>query len=125
MVATTSIALLLSLSVGSYAMAIPELAVPRAEAVHKRSSYSIPAVRNVNYVRNGAAAMKKAYNKYNLKPTGGLAGSFLESLPENIVKRQDGSAVATPATGDVEYLVPVSIGGETLNLDFDTGSSDL
>ena len=26
---------------------------------------------------------------------------------------------------DSEYLCPVTIGGQTLNLDFDTGSSDL
>ncbi|KAJ5178166.1 Peptidase aspartic catalytic [Penicillium coprophilum] len=36
-----------------------------------------------------------------------------------------GSAVTTPEDGDVEYLTPVTIGGSTLNLDFDTGSADL
>lgn len=36
-----------------------------------------------------------------------------------------GIVTNTPTSGDVEYLSPVSIGGQTLNLDFDTGSSDL
>ena len=36
-----------------------------------------------------------------------------------------GSVVNTPTSDDVEYLSPVEIGGQTLNLDFDTGSSDL
>lgn len=36
-----------------------------------------------------------------------------------------GIVAATPEAGDVEYLAPVEIGGQTLNLDFDTGSSDL
>ena len=37
----------------------------------------------------------------------------------------DGTVTATPDGGDEEYLCPVTIGGQTLNLDFDTGSADL
>ncbi|KAK0732040.1 penicillopepsin [Lasiosphaeris hirsuta] len=36
-----------------------------------------------------------------------------------------GSVTTTPEQGDVEYLSPVTIGGQTINLDFDSGSSDL
>lgn len=38
---------------------------------------------------------------------------------------QVGSVTNTPEGNDVEFLSPVNIGGQTLNLDFDTGSSDL
>lgn len=38
---------------------------------------------------------------------------------------QTGSVAANPEQNDVEFLSPVKIGGQTLNLDFDTGSSDL
>ena len=84
------------------------------------SRFSVPAVHNSNYVRNGTAAMLKAYAKYKLKPTREMPKAFTESLS----RRQDGSVTAVPNDG-VEYLVPVTIGGEPLNLDFDTGSSDL
>lgn len=36
-----------------------------------------------------------------------------------------GVVTATPEQDDVEYLAPVKIGGQTINLDFDSGSSDL
>ncbi len=82
--------------------------------------FTVPAVHNDNYVRNGTAAMLKAYAKYHLKPTKEMPKAFTEALS----RRQDSSVPAVPNSG-VEYLVPVTIGGEPLNLDFDTGSSDL
>ncbi|KAI0127146.1 aspergillopepsin-F [Xylariales sp. AK1849] len=36
-----------------------------------------------------------------------------------------GLVVNTPEPNDTEYLSPVNIGGQTMNLDFDSGSSDL
>ncbi|OAA67099.1 extracellular aspartic proteinase [Niveomyces insectorum RCEF 264] len=51
----------------------------------------------------------------------GLAGS----IPSGSESAHAGSVANTPTAGDVEYLAPVTIGGQTLNLDFDTGSSDL
>lgn len=36
-----------------------------------------------------------------------------------------GLVTATPEQGDVEYLSPISIGGQTMVMDFDSGSSDL
>ncbi|KAI1077995.1 acid protease [Whalleya microplaca] len=38
---------------------------------------------------------------------------------------QTGTVANNPEANDVEYLSPVKIGGQTLNLDFDSGSSDL
>jgi len=84
------------------------------------SRFTVPAVHNANYMRNGTAAMLKAYAKFHLKPTREMPEAFTQSLR----KRQDGSVTAVPNDGS-EYLVPVTIGGEPLNLDFDTGSSDL
>jgi hypothetical protein len=73
------------------------------------SRFTVPAIHNPNYVRNGTAAMLKAYAKYNLKPTREMPSAFTVSL----ARRQDGSAPAIPNDGS-EYLVPVTIGGEPL-----------
>lgn len=73
------------------------------------------------YVSHGVAASEKAkagagttVQATNGTGEGGAAGAA-----------GTGSAAAIPQPGDVEYLVPVSIGGQMVNLDADTGSADL
>lgn len=62
----------------------------------------------------GPVALQKTYLKYN------------QAVPQSIsAAAADGSVTATPEQYDAEYLCPVTIGGQTLNLDFDTGSADL
>lgn len=89
-------------------------------------SFSLPAVHNPNHVRNGTAAMLKAYKKFNLQPSSSqlLSDSFRNAISKSR-KRQDGTVTASPDPDNVEYLVPVTVGGQTLNLDFDSGSADL
>ena len=106
------------------ALALAAQAAPAERAAS--GSFSIPAVHNVNHVRNGTAAMLKAYKKFSLQPSAEqeLSNAFWNELSLSR-KRQDGSVTASPDPTDVEYLVPVTVGGQTLNLDFDTGSADL
>lgn len=55
-------------------------------------------------------------------------GKFKAQAPSDVVSaaaNNDGTVTASPEEYDSEYLCPVTIGGQTLNLDFDTGSSDL
>lgn len=65
--------------------------------------------------------MLKTYAKYNIKPTRDMPAAFMAALQ----KRQTGTAPADPDSNGVEYLVSTNVGGQNLNLDFDTGSSDL
>ncbi|KAL6863610.1 aspartic peptidase domain-containing protein [Trichoderma novae-zelandiae] len=53
------------------------------------------------------------------------AGNQTQPAAAQPASGQVGSVTNTPEGNDVEFLSPVSIGGQTLNLDFDTGSSDL
>lgn len=101
-------------------------------------SVSLKQVRNSKFsgsTRHGAVAREKVYLKYNVAVPDELTTtvsriradlkSALASL--GLDKKDTGSAVTTPEDYDVEYLTPVQIGSpaQTLNLDFDTGSSDL
>lgn len=62
----------------------------------------------------GPVQVKKAYKKFNVAVPADVAAAAA-----------DGSVVAIPEQYDSEYLSPVTIGGQVLNLDFDTGSADL
>ena len=107
----------LALAIAAQAAAVP---VSAPAGSFGSSRFSVPAVHNANFQRNGTAALLKAYAKYNLKPTKQMPAAFMSALK----KRQDGSATAAPSDG-VEYLVTTSVGGQSLNLDFDTGRADL
>ena len=70
----------------------------------------------------GPIAKLKTYQKY------ASAGA---QAPAVVIKAaaaaavQTGSVAASPESYDSSYLCPVSIGGQTLNVNFDTGSADL
>src|SRR5277367_3397440 len=81
------------------------------------SSPSFPSPSNHSFPKPfqaGPVALKNALVKYGA------------AVPENVAAAAaQGSVIATPEQYDSEYLCPVDIGGQTLNLDFDTGSADL
>ncbi|CAI7633267.1 Penicillopepsin-1 [Penicillium manginii] len=93
----------------SIAAAVPTTAKPASK--FSINQVSRPATKTTNF----AANYGKALSRY-----GASVPSHVEAAAA-----ASGSAVTTPEAGDVEYLTPVSIGGTTLNLDFDTGSADL
>jgi len=69
-----------------------------------------------------AVAMLNTYAKF--KKTA-KAPKHLKAAATAQADAQEGSVEAIPTAYDEEYLTPVTVGGQTLNLDFDTGSSDL
>jgi aspergillopepsin I len=87
-----------------------------APAVKTNSKFSLKQVaRPATKTTNFAAAYGHALSKY-----GATVPSHVEAAAV-----ASGVATNTPVNGDEEYLTPVTIGGTTLNLDFDTGSADL
>ncbi|KAI0601438.1 eukaryotic aspartyl protease [Biscogniauxia sp. FL1348] len=86
----------------------------------------------------GSMAIARAYSKYGVAVSDDLLTTIQQLLEElglvqsagasnGTTSQANGEVAATPQMFDSEYLCPVSIGTppQTLNLDFDTGSSDL
>lgn len=71
--------------------------------------------------RPGPQALAEVHVKYNKRLTKDQMSAALKSLSSLSTKA---SVVSTPEANDAEYLCPVTVGGQTLNLQFDTGSSD-
>ena len=84
---------------------------------------------NGNAKSSTAAKASKTASAGTAKSTGstGASGPSSNSTTTNSTASAGvvGIVTATPEQGDVEYLSPISIGGQTINMDFDSGSSDL
>lgn len=129
------------------------IAIPPSANTVTQGSFEVKRTANKAFGgRNGPAALARAYAKYGVpvpEHVAAAAVSRASALKAESVRNfirsgsstsssssfraavassnGTGTAPATPDHGDLEYLVPVKIGSpaQTLNLDFDTGSSDL
>ncbi|KAM0245902.1 hypothetical protein ACHAP5_005052 [Fusarium lateritium] len=111
-----------ALLAASLAFASIAIGAPAATDKH----YSVEQVKNPQFIKNGPLALAHVYNKYGVPLPKGLEKAVKAIRPPHS-KRQSGTVITTPADEDIEWLTPVQIGtpAQTLNLDFDTGSSDL
>jgi len=91
-----------------------------APTLSSGSTGSVVVVSNPSYVKNGPRALTKALKKFKLN----------RHVPSELRKRQQtgedpAHSITEDGQDDIEYLSPVNIGGQVMNLQFDTGSSDL
>ena len=80
----------------------------------------------VNQVGSGKIQMKSGASAY-AKALGKFGASIPSNVQQAAAAATSGTVSANPSENDEEYTCPVQLGaaGTTLNLDFDTGSSDL
>ncbi|KAF2829365.1 aspergillopepsin A precursor [Ophiobolus disseminans] len=108
----------------------------RRRGLQKRS-FKVPRQLNKAHPTgpNGMAAMRKVFRKYNfvVKDDFMVKEGFISNtkLSQNATKpaatggNLTGTVAANPEQNAALFLSPVDVGGQTLNLDFDSGSSDL
>ena len=106
------------------ALALAGAVIATPVQLEKRKAFSIEQVHRTTYLKNGPAQVAKTLRKYG------------KVVPENVIAAAENNAAVSAAdTGsepavpgdqyDSLYLSPVTVGSTTLQLDFDTGSSDL
>lgn len=102
------------------ALASSSLAAP-AEEVVGRKTFSVQQRASGKVFKSGPIQLNSAYQKYS--KAGAVAPSKVAAAAA--AASQTGTVSASPEQFDQAYLCPVTVGGTVLNLDFDTGSSDL
>ncbi|GKT59814.1 eukaryotic aspartyl protease [Colletotrichum tofieldiae] len=122
--------------------------VEKRANIQKRGHFLVPRVPNENFKgHDGTRQLVKAYRKFSMPMPAGL----LEAMAAQAAKNPEpvnaegfkalsagatnqsaapgqpgtGLVTATPIRNDVEYVSPIKIGGQEVNVDFDSGSSDL
>jgi hypothetical protein len=110
----------------------------RKRGIQKRS-FKVPRQLNKAHPTgpNGMAAMRKVFRKYNFKVKSDfmVREGFISYSKQSTNatapaagaggKNTTGTVAANPGENAALFLSPVDVGGQTLNLDFDSGSSDL
>jgi hypothetical protein len=120
----SNILLTAALAGASLGSALP----PKIGTVVEDGKFTVTQVANKNYKFNGAWSVYKTHLKFNAPIPEDLKAAVANFTAGRTAKRATGSATTTPIDSyDDAYITPVSIGtpAQVLNLDFDTGSSDL
>lgn len=108
-------------------MGLPQGLVDAMNAANAGSDTIVESISNSAVAGlTGLTEDKAKKNKGNAASTSSAATSKSTGTASAAANGTGtGIVIATPEQGDVEYLSPISIGGQTMNMDFDSGSSDL
>jgi hypothetical protein len=96
----------------------------------QKRSFKVPRIQQHNYVPNGKAAYRRALFKFGFgdiefQPNGEVATRIAAATAAQIDgNSEDGETSASPTQNDAQFLSPVQVGGQTLIMNFDSGSSD-
>lgn len=107
------------------------VAAPAPARHLRKRSFKIPRLQQHNYVPDGTFALRKAYRKFGIGtldtyPGTRFAPNFAVVNNKNgSNETEEGEVSASPTQNDAEFLSPVSVGGQTLVMNFDSGSSDM
>ena len=108
------------------ALALTGTALSNPVQLNKRGAFTVEQVQHGTYLKNGPEQKVKALRKYGKPVPQSLLDAAENRANVFAVADVNGSEPAVPGDEyDSSYLSPVTLGSKTVQLDFDTGSSDL
>lgn len=113
------------------ALAFTSAVVATPVQLEKRGAFTIHQVERSTFLKNGPAQKVKTLRKFGKPvPAALLAAAEARVTSAEVFAAAAGTASGTDAANpsddyDSSYLSPVTVGSTTVQLDFDTGSSDL
>lgn len=77
----------------------------------------------------GPAALRKrdlnfGFGDISLLPGGDIANRVTSAVSDAATNNEDGETTATGTNNDSQFLSPVTVGGQQIVVNFDSGSSD-
>ncbi|KAK5118239.1 hypothetical protein LTR85_008219 [Meristemomyces frigidus] len=100
-------------------------APPAPVATSSASNWTTSATTSTASSTEGSDAAAAATTVTSTSATTATTSAAATTKAASISGSETGEVTATPETDQSEYLESVTIGGQKLNLDFDTGSADL
>ena len=96
---------------------------------HSKRSFRVHRRQYGSGQREASRELRKAYQKFGIPLTTGLLEPAADNANHESIAKATNSSIkkhsGNPDAGDVEFLAPITIGGQQLMMNFDTGSSDL
>ncbi|KAE8380140.1 aspartic peptidase domain-containing protein [Aspergillus bertholletiae] len=121
---------LITLSLAYEVLSLPSGSKPQL----KGRSFKVERIRRGNEPVHGPSALRRAYEKFGITPTElGVDLDDFKPIPtkHGVITKKDvtesdqkGAVSATSVLGDAAFVSPVTVGGQKLVLNFDTGSAD-
>ncbi|KAK2742921.1 hypothetical protein FQN57_005051 [Myotisia sp. PD_48] len=99
-------------------------------------SFKVNRVRRGEEILDGTAALTRAYAKYGIIPSeANLDNLDIDFIPgttaaaarlgvSKAAEEKNGDVPSSPTHNDIQFLSPVTIGGQRFVMNFDTGSAD-
>lgn len=123
----------LILGLALFSLSLTVHGLPAAQK-HQIGSFKVKRAHRPGHLPDGPELLRKAYSKFGIIPNEANFDAFEYTPLDSDASRkavskasdttENGSVSNSPVQNDIQFLSPVTIGGQQFVMNFDTGSAD-